>query len=79
VLGGETFLITSKKERSRKVNIVVLLKQVPDTETKIRIGGDGKTIDTSDIKWIMNPYDEYAGRVYPYCFGHGSRPRGTGQ
>jgi electron transfer flavoprotein beta subunit len=60
VLGGETFLITSKKERSRKVNIVVLLKQVPDTETKIRIGGDGKTIDTSDIKWIMNPYDEYA-------------------
>ena len=60
MLGGETFLITSKKERSRKVNIVVLLKQVPDTETKIRIGGDGKTIDTSDIKWIMNPYDEYA-------------------
>jgi electron transfer flavoprotein beta subunit len=42
------------------VNIVVLLKQVPDTETKIRIGGDGKTIDTSDVKWIMNPYDEYA-------------------
>jgi electron transfer flavoprotein beta subunit len=42
------------------VNIVVLLKQVPDTETKIRIGGEGKSIDTSDIKWIMNPYDEYA-------------------
>jgi electron transfer flavoprotein beta subunit len=60
VLCGENFFITSKKERSRKVNIVVLLKQVPDTETKIRIGGDGKTIDTSDIKWIMNPYDEYA-------------------
>jgi electron transfer flavoprotein beta subunit len=42
------------------VDIVVLVKQVPDTETKIRIGGDGKTIDTSDVKWIMNPYDEYA-------------------
>lgn len=42
------------------MNIVVLLKQVPDTETKIRIGGDGKSIDTGDIKWIMNPYDEYA-------------------
>ena len=42
------------------MNIVVLLKQVPDTETKIRIGGDGKSIDTSDIKWIINPYDEYA-------------------
>ncbi len=42
------------------MNIVVLLKQVPDTETKIRIGGDGKSIDAADIKWIMNPYDEYA-------------------
>jgi electron transfer flavoprotein beta subunit len=43
-----------------KVNIVVLVKQVPDTETKIKIGADGKSIDTSDVKWIMNPYDEYA-------------------
>jgi len=42
------------------VNIVVLLKQVPDTETKIKIGADGKSIDTSDIKWIVSPYDEYA-------------------
>ena len=42
------------------MNIVVLVKQVPDTETKIRIGADGKSIDTSDVKWIMNPYDEYA-------------------
>ena len=42
------------------MNIVVLLKQVPDTETKIKIGADGKSIDTSDIKWIINPYDEYA-------------------
>ena len=52
--------MTSKKERRREVNIVVLLKQVPDTETKIRIGADGKSVDTSDIKWIINPYDEYA-------------------
>ncbi len=42
------------------MNVVVLLKQVPDTETKIKIGADGKTIDTSEIKWIINPYDEYA-------------------
>jgi electron transfer flavoprotein beta subunit len=60
VLCGEIFFTTNKRERSWKVNIVVLLKQVPDTETKIRIGGDGKSIDTSDIKWIINPYDEYA-------------------
>ncbi len=42
------------------MNIVVLLKQVPDTETVIKIGEDGKSIVTSDIKWIINPYDEYA-------------------
>lgn len=42
------------------MNVVVLLKQVPDTETKIKIGVDGKAIDTSEIKWIINPYDEYA-------------------
>jgi electron transfer flavoprotein beta subunit len=37
-----------------------LLKQVPDTETKIKIDSDGKSIDTSDVKWIISPYDEYA-------------------
>jgi electron transfer flavoprotein beta subunit len=42
------------------VDIVVLLKQVPDTETVIRIGEDGKSIATSDLKWVINPYDEYA-------------------
>ncbi|UCG11429.1 MAG: electron transfer flavoprotein subunit beta/FixA family protein [Deltaproteobacteria bacterium] len=42
------------------MDVIVLLKQVPDTETKIKIDADGKSIDTSDIKWIVNPYDEYA-------------------
>ena len=42
------------------MKVVVLLKQVPDTETKIKIGSDGKSLDTSDVKWIINPYDEYA-------------------
>jgi hypothetical protein len=37
-------------ERRIKVNIVVLVKQVPDTETKIKIGADGKSIETSEIK-----------------------------
>jgi len=41
------------------VEIVVCLKQVPDTETQIKISGDNKSIDASDIKWIMNPYDEF--------------------
>ncbi len=41
------------------MNIVVCIKQVPDTETQIKIAGDGKSIDQSDIKWVMNPYDEF--------------------
>lgn len=40
------------------MNILVLLKQVPDTETHIKISG-GK-IDESSIKWIISPYDEIA-------------------
>lgn len=38
----------------------VCIKQVPDTETKIKVGGDQTSIDTTSIKWVMNPYDEYA-------------------
>lgn len=41
------------------MNIVVCIKQVPDTESQIKIGADGKTIATDDIKWVMNPYDEF--------------------
>jgi electron transfer flavoprotein beta subunit len=42
------------------MEIVVLVKQVPDTEALVQIAGDGKSIKTDDIKWIMNPYDEIA-------------------
>ncbi|HIC86447.1 MAG TPA: electron transfer flavoprotein subunit beta, partial [Desulfobacterales bacterium] len=41
------------------MNIIVCLKQVPDTETQIKIAPDGKSIVQDDIKWIMNPYDEF--------------------
>ena len=42
------------------MNILVCVKQVPDTESRIKIGADRKSIDTADINWILNPYDEYA-------------------
>lgn len=42
------------------MNIFVCVKQVPDTETKIKPNGDGTFIETDSIKWIMNPYDEFA-------------------
>jgi electron transfer flavoprotein beta subunit len=41
------------------VNLVVCIKQVPDTETQIKVGADGKSINIDDIKWVMNPYDEF--------------------
>lgn len=42
------------------MKIIVLLKQTPDTETKIRISADGKQIESGDVKYIINPYDEFA-------------------
>ena len=42
------------------MEIVVLVKQVPDTESLIEVAGDGVSIKTQDIKWVMNPYDEIA-------------------
>jgi electron transfer flavoprotein beta subunit len=56
-LYGISSQIIWKKED--KVNIIVCLKQVPDTETQIKIGSDGVSIATDDVKWIMNPYDEF--------------------
>ncbi|MBU2548619.1 MAG: electron transfer flavoprotein subunit beta/FixA family protein [Proteobacteria bacterium] len=41
------------------MEIVACIKQVPDTETQIKVAGDGKSIDSGDIKWIMNPYCEF--------------------
>ncbi|MCS6807484.1 MAG: electron transfer flavoprotein subunit beta/FixA family protein [Bacteroidota bacterium] len=42
------------------MNILVGLSHVPDTTTKIVIGADGKSIDNKGVKYIMNPYDEFA-------------------
>jgi len=42
------------------MNHVVCIAHVPDTETKIKIAASGRSIDESDVKWIVSPYDEYA-------------------
>ncbi len=43
------------------MNIAVVLKQVPDTEARIVIdSSDATKIVEDDIKFILNPYDEYA-------------------
>jgi len=41
------------------VNIIACVKQVPDTETQIKVKPDGSGIDETGIKWVMNPYDEF--------------------
>jgi electron transfer flavoprotein beta subunit len=42
------------------MKILVLIKQVPDTATQVKIGADARAIDTTGITWIVSPYDEFA-------------------
>ncbi len=42
------------------MKILIFLKPTPDTETKIKISADGKKIDHTETKFIINPYDEFA-------------------
>ncbi len=42
------------------MKIAVSVKRVPDTETRIKIGPDGKSINEAGVKFVLNPYDEYA-------------------
>ena len=42
------------------MNIVVCVKHVPDTESTIRVTPDGTGVETADLNFVLNPYDEYA-------------------
>jgi electron transfer flavoprotein beta subunit len=42
------------------MKFVVAIKQVPDTETKIKIAADGKSIEEAGVKWVVSPFDEFA-------------------
>jgi len=42
------------------MKIVVCVKQVPDTETRVQIAPEGSAIVESDVNWIVSPYDEFA-------------------
>ena len=39
---------------------IVCVKRVPDSEARVRVTADGTSIDGSGIKYVMNPYDEFA-------------------
>ena len=42
------------------MNILVCISRVPDTATRVKIGGDGKAIDNAGVKFVVNPFDEFA-------------------
>jgi electron transfer flavoprotein beta subunit len=42
------------------MKIVVCVKRVPDTATRIRMAPDGRSIDMSGVDTIISPYDEIA-------------------
>ncbi|HUL77796.1 MAG TPA: electron transfer flavoprotein subunit beta/FixA family protein [Vicinamibacteria bacterium] len=43
------------------MKIVVCVKQVPDTETRVKVAASGAAISEADVaNWIVSPYDEFA-------------------
>ncbi len=42
------------------MRVLVCVKQVPDTEAKLAISGDGVSVVERDVQFIVNPYDEIA-------------------
>lgn len=42
------------------MNIIVCMKQVPDSETRVKTAPDGKSLDLSAVNFVINPHDEFA-------------------
>ncbi len=42
------------------MKIIVCVKRVPDSESRIAKAKDGLSVDTQGVKFVLNPYDEYA-------------------
>jgi electron transfer flavoprotein beta subunit len=42
------------------VKIAVCVKRVPDSEARIKVAADAKGIDEGGLKFVLNPYDEFA-------------------
>lgn len=41
------------------MKLLVCIKQVPDMESKFKVGAEGLWYDRHDLAWRMNEYDEY--------------------
>jgi len=42
------------------MKIAVCIKRVPDSETRVKVASDGRSLDEAGVKFILNPYDEFA-------------------
>ncbi len=42
------------------MKIIVCVNNVPDTAVGLKVRGDSPEIETENIPWVINPYDEYA-------------------
>ena len=42
------------------MKIACCIKRVPDSETRVKIASDGKRLDEAGVKFVLNPYDEFA-------------------
>lgn len=42
------------------MKLIVCIKQIPDTEARLRIRQDGLGLDERELKYVMSPYDEFA-------------------
>lgn len=42
------------------MRLLVIVRQVPDSRATIKVSPDGKAIETSSVKFVCNPFDEFA-------------------
>jgi electron transfer flavoprotein beta subunit len=49
-----------ERRKEEQLKIITLLKRVPDTEARILINREGTGIQEEGVKFVINPYDEYA-------------------
>lgn len=53
-------ITTLQKEAIPMKKILVPIKRVPDWQIKVKPAADGMSIDQSNLKWIINTFDEIA-------------------
>src|SRR5215831_10494600 len=42
------------------LRVVVCVRRVPDTSLRLKVAASGKSVDTANVEFVINPYEEYA-------------------